>query len=195
MGSISILQLVAVDISGDLLEKARLRRLPPEQVTFLKKRFEDCDVDGPFDAVIGSSVLHHLEIGPALRRICQLLRPGGVMSFAEPNMRNPQVFAERRLRFLFPRVSPDETAFVRGRLAKLLAGTGFEDVEVVPHGWLHPAVPAFCVGPTERIEAALEAIPLIREFSGSLYIRARRPMSNRTARRCPRAHDERVSSR
>jgi len=48
--------IVAVDISEELLEKARLRGLPAHQVTFLAKRFEDCDVDGPFDAVIGSSV-------------------------------------------------------------------------------------------------------------------------------------------
>src|ERR1019366_1615655 len=45
--------IVAVDISSELLEKARLRGLPAHQVTFLAKRFEDCAVDGPFDAVIG----------------------------------------------------------------------------------------------------------------------------------------------
>jgi 2-polyprenyl-3-methyl-5-hydroxy-6-metoxy-1,4-benzoquinol methylase len=52
-------QVVAVDVSPDLLERARARGLSPGRVQFLEKRFEDCDVDGPFDAVIGSSVIHH----------------------------------------------------------------------------------------------------------------------------------------
>src|ERR1700730_7439138 len=84
--------IIAVDISPELLTKARSRGLPPGQVTFCERRFEDCDVEGPFDSVIGSSVLHHLEIGSAIRRIKDLLKPGGKLSFAEPNMLNPQVF-------------------------------------------------------------------------------------------------------
>ena len=54
------------------------------QVTFLEKRFEDCDVDGPFDAVTGSSILHHLDIAGAVSNIRRLLKPGGILSFAEP---------------------------------------------------------------------------------------------------------------
>ena len=169
---------MAVDISSDLLEKAHLRDLPRHQVTFLQKRFEDCDVDGPFDAVIGSSILHHLEIEVALKKIHELLKPGGVMSFAEPNMLNPQISLERKVRSLFPYVSPDETAFTRRQMKRLLAGAGFEQMEVIPLDWLHPALPASWIGAAKRIEALLEKTPLVREFSGSLYIRARRPLSN-----------------
>lgn len=84
--------LVAVDISSDLLEKASKRNLPPDKVQFLERRFEDCEVEAPFDAVIGSSILHHLDLEAALTKIYVLLKPGGIMSFAEPNMLNPQVF-------------------------------------------------------------------------------------------------------
>jgi 2-polyprenyl-3-methyl-5-hydroxy-6-metoxy-1,4-benzoquinol methylase len=104
----------AIDISEDLLVKARARGIP--NAKFYTRRFEDCVIKGPFDAVIGSSVLHYLELEPALARIFSLLRPGGALSFAEPNMLNPQVFAERKFRSikpLFGYVSPDETAFVR----------------------------------------------------------------------------------
>jgi len=58
--------LIAVDISLDLLKKAQARNLPPDRVLFLEKRIEDYDTDGSFDAVIGSSVLHHLDIETAL---------------------------------------------------------------------------------------------------------------------------------
>jgi len=169
--------LVAVDISPDLLARARERKLSADHVMFVEKRFEDCDVDGPFDAVIGSSVLHHIEIAVALRRIHDLLKPGGRLSFAEPNYLNPQVFLERKLRFLpcFDYVSPDETAFVRGRLTRQLRGTGFSDVEVAPFDWLHPATPDPYVSAVGRTGRLLARLPLIREFAGSLYIRGKRP--------------------
>src|SRR5262245_59082832 len=61
-------RLIAVDISGELLEQARSRGLPADLVSFREKRFEDCDLDGPFDAVIGSSVLHHLDYVESLTK-------------------------------------------------------------------------------------------------------------------------------
>ncbi len=171
-------KLLSVDISPDLLECARRRGLPTEQVQFVCKRFEECEIDGPFDAVIGSSVLHHLDIEDALAKIFRLLKPGGWLSFAEPNMLNPQVFAERKFRFLhklFWYVSPDETAFVRWTLAGQLRAVGFERLHLEPFDWLHPAVPSPLIGPVNLAGSILEALPLAREFAGSLYIRARRP--------------------
>jgi SAM-dependent methyltransferase len=169
---------MAVDISSDLLERARARGLPADQVQFLEKRFEDCDIDGPFDAVIGSSVLHHLEIEPALSKIRGLLKPGGLMSFAEPNMLNPQVFFERNFRFLrrwLWYVSPDETAFVRWPLRGLLRRVGFEDIVITPFDWLHPATPPPLIGLVRGLGSGLERIPLAREFSGSVLLRCRCP--------------------
>lgn len=169
-------QIVAVDISKDLLEKAKARNLPADKVVFIEKRFEDCVVDGPFDAVIGSSILHHLEIGEALPKIYDLLKPNGVMCFAEPNMLNPQIFAERKFRGWFPSVSPDETAFVRWRLARELLEVGFRDIEVTPFDWLHPAIPESLIGLVGGVGRVLEKTPLLREFSGSVYIKAVRPL-------------------
>lgn len=171
--------IIAVDISPELLTRAKARGLPEDQVQFLEKRFEDCDLEGPFDAVIGSSFLHHLEIEPALSKIYDLLKPGRVMSFAEPNMLNPQVYLERHARFLFPYVSPDETAFVRWRLQRLITKAGFEYIESIPFDWLHPATPAPIIPLVSWIGRRLEQTPGLREFSGSLSIRARRPAAIR----------------
>lgn len=170
-------EILAVDISAELLERARTRDLPQDRVTFAEKRFEDCDVNGPFDAVVGSSVLHHLEIDPAIQRMKALLKPGGRISFAEPNMLNPQVFLERKFHYLpvFSYTSPDETAFVRGRLARQLREAGFEEVAIQPFDWLHPSTPAPLIGVVQGVGRLFEALPLLREFSGSLYIRARLP--------------------
>ncbi len=169
--------IVAVDLSADLLRKARSKGLPEERVIFLEKPFEDCDKDGPFEAVVGSSVLHHLDLEKALSRIFELLKPGGVMSFAEPNLLNPQVFLERKLRFLscFSYVSPDETAFVRPHLHRSLVMAGFENVRIKPFDWLHPHTPSSLLKLVQETGARLEGIPLLREISGSLLISAKRP--------------------
>jgi SAM-dependent methyltransferase len=168
--------IVAVDISAELLSKARARNLPEDRVCFVERRFEDCNVDGPFDAVIGSSILHHLDLQEAFPAIFRLLKPHGIMSFAEPNMLNPQVWAERRFRGLFPDVSPDETAFVRWKLTKTLRKAGFRNIEIAPFDWLHPSVPRALIGWVSAMGRLIEAIPLLREFSGSLYIKAMRPL-------------------
>ena len=167
-------RIVAVDISPELLAKARLKNLPIEQVNFLEKRFEDCEVDGPFDAIIGSSILHHLDIDQSIQRIKVLLKPGGRIGFAEPNMLNPQVYLERRFQYLpmFSYTSPDETAFVRWKLAAKLREAGFHDISIEPFDWLHPATPKSVIGTVRSIGKLLEMIPGVREFSGSLTISA-----------------------
>jgi 2-polyprenyl-3-methyl-5-hydroxy-6-metoxy-1,4-benzoquinol methylase len=166
--------IIAVDLSGDLLEHARARNV--SNVTFLHKGFEECEVDGPFDAVIGSSVLHHLDLDAALPKILGLLRPGGWMSFAEPNILNPQVALQKNIPWLKRMMgdSPDETAFIAWSFAARLRSVGFENVEVKPFDWLHPKVPSALIGAVQRIGRVIESVPVIREFAGSLYIRARR---------------------
>jgi 2-polyprenyl-3-methyl-5-hydroxy-6-metoxy-1,4-benzoquinol methylase len=173
--------IVAVDISPELLEKARLRKLPHPQITFYEKRFEDCDVDGPFDAIVGSSILHHLDVDASIQRMKGLLKRGGRISFAEPNMLNPQVFLERRFRGLkiFAYTSSDETAFVRWSMARKLRTTGFEAISITPFDWLHPATPKPLIGLVQIAGKLAEAIPAVREFSGSVYINARLPLEDR----------------
>jgi SAM-dependent methyltransferase len=165
--------IIAVDLSPDLLALARKRDLP--NVRFLEKNFEDCEVEGPFDAVIGSSVLHHLDLERAWSKIYTLLKPGGRMSFAEPNMLNPQIFCERHFRTFFPQVSPNETAFVSFRLKKELEKAGFVSISITPFDWLHPYVPEPLIGTVELLSRACEAVWPIREFAGSLNISAMRP--------------------
>jgi SAM-dependent methyltransferase len=169
--------LIAVDISSDLLEQAKGRGLPPDRVRFLAKPFEACEVDGPFDAVIGSSILHHLEVTPALKQIYSLLKPGGVLSFAEPNMLNPQIMVQKNIPWIKARLgdSPDETAFVRWRFQALLTRLGFENIRITPFDWLHPATPEPWIDSVKWIGRHLEHSPGLREFAGSLHIRAYRP--------------------
>ena len=166
-------RIIAVDVSADLLAIARKRNLP--NVEFLERSFEDCKIEGPFDAIIGSSVLHHLDLERTWPKLFSLLKPGGCMSFAEPNMLNPQIYCERHFRRFFPQVSPDETAFVRSRLRRDLEKAGFTSVSIQPFDWLHPATPRVLIPTVSKVGKVLEVIWPIREFAGSLCIRAQRP--------------------
>ena len=167
--------IVAVDLSEELLVRARARGLT--NVSFLRKPFEECDVDGPFDTVIGSSILHHLDMGAALPKIFSLLKPGGTMSFAEPNMLNPQIAVQKNVPWVKKMMgdSPDETAFIGWRLASQMRSVGFVRVEITPFDWLHPSIPDPLIGLVQSIGSVLEALPGVREFAGSLAIRAERP--------------------
>ncbi len=171
-------EITAVDISPDLLRFARERGLPESRVRFLEKSFTDCGSEGPFDAVIGSSILHHLQLPDALERIFRLLKPGGVLCFAEPNMLNPQIMLVKNIPALKRRMgeSPDETAFFRWPLRRALLNAGFANPEIRPFDWLHPQIPERWIGAVKAVErTVLERTPLVREFAGSLLIRAARP--------------------
>src|SRR6185436_11614825 len=132
-------RILAVDISPDLLAKARERKLPAERVRFEQRPFEDLQLSDPgiqawagdgFDAIIGSSVLHHLDIPRAIVTCKRLLAASGRIGFAEPNLLNPQVWMERNFRSWFPYVSPDETAIVRWDLQRQLDRAGFSDIVI-----------------------------------------------------------------
>jgi SAM-dependent methyltransferase len=169
--------LHGLDLSEDLLARARARLAALPNVTLDRGNAEALPYpDRHFDAVYGSSVLHHLDLDAALREAHRVLRPGGRVVFAEPNILNPQVL----LMFRFPPlkqrfgVSPDEMAFSRFRARRALERAGFVDARVEPFDFLHPSVPARFVERALRVSRALERIPLVREIAGSMLIDARR---------------------
>lgn len=84
-------RIVAIDVSDDLLNHAR-KKVVSSRVSFLKEDAEALTFeDESFDAVVGSSVLHHLNMDKALSEMLRVLKSGGRFAFAEPNMMNPQI--------------------------------------------------------------------------------------------------------
>lgn len=168
--------IMAVDISPDLLEIARRESSAPN-VTFLRQNAYDLDFeDSSFDVVLGSSILHHLEIEAALREIYRVLRPDGSARFTEPNMLNPQIAIQKNVPIVKKALgdSPDESAFFRWKLSRLMQETGFQEIEATPFDFLHPSLPSPCLRIAQPIATLLERIPVLCEFAGSLYIRARK---------------------
>src|SRR5205823_14114046 len=103
--------------------------------------------DAAFDSVVGSSVLHHLEIAKALRDIYRVLKPAGTIYFTEPNMLNPQIAIQKNIPWIKRKLadSPDETAFFRWPLSRLVERTGYRDVRIDPFDLLHPKTPAVLI--------------------------------------------------
>jgi ubiquinone/menaquinone biosynthesis C-methylase UbiE len=167
-------QIVAIDLSPDLLEIAKAQHCAPNVRYEIQNAYELSYSDATFDSVIGSSVLHHLEIRKALREICRVLKPGGTIYFTEPNMLNPQIAIQKNVPWVKRKLgdSPDETAFFRRRLRRLLEQTGFRDVRIDPFDFLHPKTPVFLIDGVKALGHFLEKVPIISEFAGSLYIRA-----------------------
>jgi SAM-dependent methyltransferase len=163
----------ALDLSMELLARARERVRGVSNVQLTCGNAEQMPFpDASYDAVYGSSVLHHLHLERALREVHRVLRPRGTIVFTEPNILNPQValmFHCGPLKGHFA-VSPDEMAFSRFHVARLLRRLGYARVDVTPFDFLHPAVPEPWVDRAARLGERVERMPLLREIAGSLLI-------------------------
>jgi ubiquinone/menaquinone biosynthesis C-methylase UbiE len=168
--------VTAIDLSPELLELAKAA-LPAANVDW---RLADACATGlelaSFDFVLGSSVLHHLDLKGALAEAWRLLKPGGQLRFTEPNMLNPQIALQKNVPWIKRRMgdSPDETAFFRWSLRSRLSDAGFESAALRPFDFLHPALPGWSLDLAEPFCEALEKIPLLREIAGSLMIEAKK---------------------
>lgn len=162
--------IIATDLSLDLLEIAK-KEVPDinfQIADAMKLPF----ANNEFDVVFGSSILHHLDFIPALNEILRVLKPEGRMVFAEPNMLNPQIFVQKNILFIKKWLgdSPDETAIIRWKFARLMKNIGFIDISTFTYDFLHPSTPNIFISLVNKIGTLAEKIPLLREIAGSVII-------------------------
>jgi 2-polyprenyl-3-methyl-5-hydroxy-6-metoxy-1,4-benzoquinol methylase len=167
-------EIVAIDVSPELLEIANANTSAPNVQYQIQNAYALRYPEGMFDSVVGSSVLHHLEIEDAIRDIYRVLKPEGTIYFTEPNMLNPQIAIQKNIPWIKRKLgdSPEETAFFRWPLRRLLERTGYRDVRIDPFDFLHPKTPVALIDQVKAFGRFLENVPVISEFAGSLYIRA-----------------------
>jgi ubiquinone/menaquinone biosynthesis C-methylase UbiE len=169
--------ITAIDISLDLMNRARERCKTYPNIKFYIADAENMDFDeSSFDSIIGSSILHHLNLEPALLEIRRVLKRGGRVVFTEPNMMNPQIMMERKIKPIRKMLYnlPDETAFFRWSLKRKLKNLGFEEIVIKPFDFLHPLTPAPLIPIVGKVGLGIEKTPILKEISGSLLIFGRK---------------------
>jgi SAM-dependent methyltransferase len=107
--------VTGIDISPVAIELARAEARGAglgEHIAFTVADAEDTGfAPGSFDVIVGSAILHHLDLRRAYAEIARLLAPGGRAVFIEPLGHNPLINAYRRAT---PRArTPDEHPLVR----------------------------------------------------------------------------------
>jgi ubiquinone/menaquinone biosynthesis C-methylase UbiE len=122
-------ELWTVDPSSEVLAGARagLAKLRRVKVRFVEASADDLEFeDGSFDAVVSVMMLQHVErIGPVLRELARVLRPGGSLVLVDykPEASHELEFRTRHEEGDF--FAPEAVARALGRLGMRPASTDF----------------------------------------------------------------------
>ncbi|MFY9577884.1 MAG: class I SAM-dependent methyltransferase [Gaiellaceae bacterium] len=167
--------LVAIELSPDTAERCRARVAGQAEVVVGDVETGEALGGRTFDAIVGVSVLHHVDLDATFRSTFSRLRPGGRFAFSEPNIRNPQVWAERNVPWVGRRrhTLPHERAFTAGGLRRTFEGAGFVVDLAEPFEFLHPSTPQTLIPAVRGLERFLEGTPA-RIVAGSVRIAGRR---------------------
>ncbi|MEM9200650.1 MAG: class I SAM-dependent methyltransferase [Actinomycetota bacterium] len=128
---------------------------------------ESLDADpASFDGVVGTGILHHLDIDAALAEIARVLRPEGRAVFYEPLGHNPAINAYRRRTPTMRSV--DEHPLLRRDLTQ--ARTMFGGVDASMHECLALGA-AFVPGVGSRVRPVLQALDrLVLQLPGVRWL-------------------------
>lgn len=140
--------------------------------------------DQAFDSVVGNGILHHMyyHIDTVLLKIRAILKPGGVISFIEPNIHNPYITTifSIPLARQFARLEPTEMAFSASFITDRLIAAGFVGVEVEYYDFLVPGTPTALIDTVIAVGAWAERVPVVKKLAQSLSIRATKPVAERS---------------
>lgn len=170
-------RVLGTDLCASFIEEARKNfKFPNLKYDVLDFNRSDQFGGEQFDYIVGNGILHHLyyHLDEDLAGMMRLLKDGGKIIFLEPNYFNPYVY----LIFSYPslrklaNLEPDEMTFSKKFITEKLARAGFANIQTDYKDFLIPGVPEFLIRPSIVIGDILEKIPMIKNISQSLFIRA-----------------------
>jgi ubiquinone/menaquinone biosynthesis C-methylase UbiE len=102
--SSNVREIHAIDISSKMLEIAtqRIDKKNIKNIKIRKSSISDVDfVPGSYDVVLAVNIFHFInDIGSDLNRICQMLKPGGVLISETPCMGEDRRFSNKLMYYL-----------------------------------------------------------------------------------------------
>ncbi len=133
------------------------------------------ELDGRFDAAVGFFALHHFhDLEACFRGIARMVKPGGTVTFLEPNPVNPLYYVQIALT---PRMTWEgDGGLIRMHprtLDRAAAPAGLEDMAYHRFGFWPPFVANRPRG--AAIEERLELMPKLRPMLPFTLVRWRRP--------------------
>jgi len=173
--------IVAAVFNDEFVLDSSRRNLP--NVSFERiTRLADIPAES-FDYIVGTAILCHNMYAQNLQALHRLLKPGGQILFFEANFWNPQALVKAVLPARWVGEASCHAALRKYSMMRIASGQGFLDIDVIPYDIIHPLAPKFLISALRSLAYAVEHAPVIKEFCGTLYIRAQKP--GQQARRSP----------
>jgi 2-polyprenyl-3-methyl-5-hydroxy-6-metoxy-1,4-benzoquinol methylase len=168
-------QVDGLDLSSKLLDE--LHRQSENRVditTFCGDILSpNSNLIGKYDHVIGFFMLHHLfDLQKAFKQFAHILKPGGQVTFLEPNPWCALFYIQITLAPTMSwKAEKGILDLTPGKTTRYLESAGFMDVNIQRFGILPPAIRNTKMG--EIAETAYDQMALFRPFSAFQMIRAR----------------------
>jgi SAM-dependent methyltransferase len=164
-------RVVGVDLSSQMVERARLRCPDAERATFRQGSLYEIDPGGPFDACVSRYVLHHVSDPAAfIRRQVELLRPGGVLILSDHEADPDPESARWHNEIEVARDGTHTANLSPGTVVDLFISAGLVTVSMAEEAftldfdeWFDRGTPTV---PKAEVHARIESGPRTRGFSG-----------------------------
>lgn len=166
-------KILGTDLCLPFIESARMKYSRPNLVYEVVDFNDPQQVNGrSFDYIIGNGILHHLypSLEASLQKMHQMLNDGGKIIFFEPNIYNPYCAIIFNWTRTWANLEPDEMAFSRRYITRMLKNLGYTNVSVTYRDFLIPGVPDWLIKPLIAIGDRLERVWPLNRLSQSLFI-------------------------
>ncbi len=92
-------QVIGIDISDVAIAQSKAKANAENlEIDFRRMNAESLEFeDNTFDIIVGSAILHHLDLDKAYKELHRCLKPGGKAVFIEPTGHNPLLNCYRKL--------------------------------------------------------------------------------------------------
>ena len=92
-------QVIGIDISDVAIAQSKAKAKAENlEIDFRRMNAESLEFeDNTFDIIVGSAILHHLDLDKAYKELHRCLKPGGKAVFIEPTGHNPLLNCYRKL--------------------------------------------------------------------------------------------------